>query len=130
MLGLKYNMKRFSVVCIIIYFTGLYLTSNLTRTKWSETSENQTRFCISAFHMSETEAQGITGWIENFDKGGNEENVHDNSNFVKKVIGFNPCLISLIRIAAVKYEKFSSQVNRIVTSAPLIILYHAWKFHL
>lgn len=123
-------MKRFSILSIFIYFTGLCLTSHVAGPACSENPENQVGYSISSFHLSETETQGITGWIDFFDKGGNEENVQENNNFVKKIIGFNPCLISLILRASVKYENYFSQIKGIVSTAPLIVLYHAWKFHL
>lgn len=123
-------MKRFSILSIFIYFIGLCLSSHFTGSTCSENPENQIGFSTSAFSLSTTEKQDITGWIDFFDKGGNEENVHDNNNFVKKIIGFNPCLISLILTASVKYENYFSQIKGIVSTTPLIVLYHAWKFHL
>lgn len=124
------KMKRFLTVYFVVYFTGLWLAGHSTGLAWSGNAYNKAGCIIPAYNLSDTDPHGISGWLDIFDKGENEENVEEDTNFGKRLSGTPSFLVSLGATGKRLPTQTLYFFIHAVWSDSLIVLYHAWKFHL
>lgn len=124
------KMNKFSTFFIFGYFFCIWLTGNVSGCAWSATVEYAAGDSVFVPHLSDTEMRGLSGWVDIFDKGENEENLHENDSSDKKSNGVNPFTVIFYKAGKLFLGQSSLFVKYVTNSTSLIVLFHVWKFHL